>query len=166
LMSSPAQRRSIRTLRPRVQPKPANACVNAETIIFVTGSFSSYGMSTPMRRTRSPCCARRQRPSRRASERDYEFSSCNRDSHWTPLRQASALGSGTIPCFGGCMNPLIQPPSRPDACYGSSARIIGPSISRPLFPRADYGPRRRRRKNQRPIPPTRSRSAPRGVKPQ
>src|SRR5262249_8090451 len=30
---------------------------------------------------------RRKRPScRRASERDYEFSSCNRDSHWTPLR--------------------------------------------------------------------------------
>ena len=55
----------------------------------------------------------------RASERDYEFSSCNRDSHWTPLRQVSTLGSGTIPCFGGCMNPLIQPPSRPDACYGS-----------------------------------------------
>src|SRR6516164_4487349 len=65
---------------------------------------------------------RRERPSRRASERDYEFSSCNRDSHWTPLRQVSTLGSGTIPCFGGCMNPLIQPPSRPDACYGSSAR--------------------------------------------
>jgi hypothetical protein len=31
--------------------------VNAETTVFVTGSFSSYGMSTPMRRTRSPCCA-------------------------------------------------------------------------------------------------------------
>jgi hypothetical protein len=63
--------------------------------------------------------ARHKRPRRRASERDYEFSSCNRDSHWTPLRQVSTLGSGTIPCFGGCMNPLIQPPSRPDACYGS-----------------------------------------------
>src|SRR6516164_3741628 len=62
---------------------------------------------------------RRERPCRRASQRDYEFSSCNRDSHWTPLRQVSTLSSGTIPCFGGCMNPLIQPPSRPDACYGS-----------------------------------------------
>jgi hypothetical protein len=63
--------------------------------------------------------ARRERPRRRASERDYEFSSCNRGSHWTPLRQVSTLGSGTIPCFGGCTNPLIQPPPRPDACYGS-----------------------------------------------
>jgi hypothetical protein len=53
---------------------------------------------------------RRERQRRRASERDYEFSSCNRDSHWTPLRQVSTLGSGTIPCFGSCMNPLIQPP--------------------------------------------------------
>jgi hypothetical protein len=32
--------------------------VNAETEVFATGSFSSPGMSTPMRRTRSPCCAR------------------------------------------------------------------------------------------------------------
>src|SRR6516164_2184900 len=33
--------------------------MNAETPAFATGSFSSYGpMSTPMRRTRSPCCAR------------------------------------------------------------------------------------------------------------
>jgi hypothetical protein len=29
--------------------------VNAETPVFTTGSFSSYAMSTPMRRTRSPC---------------------------------------------------------------------------------------------------------------
>jgi len=40
----------------------------------------------------------------------FDFSSCNRDSHWTPLRQVSTLGSKTIPCFDGCMNPLIQPP--------------------------------------------------------
>ena len=70
---------------------------------------------------------------RRASERDYELSSCNRDSHWTPLRQVSTPGSGTIPCFGGCMNPLIQPPSRPDACYGSSTGVLRARISRPLL---------------------------------
>src|SRR6516162_7750706 len=32
--------------------------MNAETEVFNTGSFSSPGMSTPMRRTRPPCCAR------------------------------------------------------------------------------------------------------------
>jgi hypothetical protein len=58
LRSSPHHRRSIRTLRPSVQPRPASACVNAETQVFNTGSFSSPAESTPMRRTRSPCCAR------------------------------------------------------------------------------------------------------------
>ena len=45
-------------LRSSVQPKPASACVNAEMRAFVAGSFSSHGMSTPMRRTRVSCCAR------------------------------------------------------------------------------------------------------------
>src|SRR5215470_7588627 len=31
------------------------------------------------------------------------------------------------------MNPLIQPPSRPDACYGSSTERLKLSISRLLF---------------------------------
>src|SRR5215831_8871231 len=44
-------------------------------------------MSTPMRRTRLSCCA--PAVSGHAAARDYEFSSCNRDSHWTPLRQVS-----------------------------------------------------------------------------
>src|SRR5262249_4785071 len=42
--------------------------------------------------------ARRERPRRRASERDYEFLSCNRDSHWTPLRQVSTLAAGRYHC--------------------------------------------------------------------
>ena len=58
----------------------------------------------------------RRRPALRLRrERGYEFSSCNRDSHWTPLRQVSTLGSGTIPCFGGCMNPLSEP-NEPETC--------------------------------------------------
>jgi hypothetical protein len=32
--------------------------VNAGMRAFIKGSFSSHGMSAPMRRTRSPCCAR------------------------------------------------------------------------------------------------------------
>ena len=36
----------------------ASACVNAETRRCPSGSFSSYTWSTPVRRTRSPCCAR------------------------------------------------------------------------------------------------------------
>src|SRR5258708_32516111 len=39
------------------QPKPASAGVNAEMRAFARGWFS-IDMSTPMRRTRSPCCAR------------------------------------------------------------------------------------------------------------
>jgi hypothetical protein len=57
LMSSLPQRRSILTLRPSVQPKSASACVNAETRASSTGSFSSPDTNTPIRRTRSPCCA-------------------------------------------------------------------------------------------------------------
>jgi hypothetical protein len=54
------------------KPKSASACVNAERRVLYTGSFSSPDMSTPMRRTRSPCCARAARgqaaalPSKRA----------------------------------------------------------------------------------------------------
>jgi hypothetical protein len=40
-----------------VQPRSASACVNAEMRGFSAGSFSSPYMSTPIRRTRSPCCA-------------------------------------------------------------------------------------------------------------
>ena len=52
-VSPPAQRRSIRTLRPSLQPKSASARVNAERRGFHQGSVSSYGMSTPMRRIRA-----------------------------------------------------------------------------------------------------------------
>ena len=58
LVSSPNHRRSIRRLRPSLQPKSARALVSAERRFFDSGSFSSRGMSTPMRRTRLPCCAR------------------------------------------------------------------------------------------------------------
>jgi hypothetical protein len=49
-VSPPADRRSICTLRPTVQPRLASACVNLETEVL-------SGLSTPMRRMRSPCCA-------------------------------------------------------------------------------------------------------------
>src|SRR5262249_27656273 len=42
----PCHRRSIRKLRPSGQPKPASACVNAETTGFAGGSFSSPNMMT------------------------------------------------------------------------------------------------------------------------
>ena len=45
---------------------------------------------------------------RRASERDYELSSCNRDSHWTPLRQVSNLGSGDDTMFWRLHEPSSQ----------------------------------------------------------
>jgi hypothetical protein len=51
----------------------------------------------------------------------YEFSSCDTDSHLHPA--PSGLNPGQLDdarFWRGCMNPLIQPPSRPDACYGSS----------------------------------------------
>jgi hypothetical protein len=32
--------KSIRTLRPSVQPRSASACVNAETQVFIEGSFA------------------------------------------------------------------------------------------------------------------------------
>jgi hypothetical protein len=57
LMSLPPHLTSIRTLRPTVQPKSASACVNAGMKGFPTGSFSTNDMSTPIRRTRSGCCA-------------------------------------------------------------------------------------------------------------
>jgi hypothetical protein len=41
---------------PSVQPKSASACVNAEMCLR-QGIVFVVGMSTPMRRTRSPCCA-------------------------------------------------------------------------------------------------------------
>jgi hypothetical protein len=58
LLSPPAHRRSIRTSRPLAQPRSASACMNAERRVLYAGSFSSLGMSTLMRRTRSFCCAR------------------------------------------------------------------------------------------------------------
>ena len=47
LMSPPAQRRSIRTLRPLVQPKSASACVNAGRRALCSGSFSLLGIEVP-----------------------------------------------------------------------------------------------------------------------
>jgi hypothetical protein len=53
-----AQRMSICTLRPMIHPDSASACWNAPMRACQTGSFAAAGTSTPMRRTRSPCCAR------------------------------------------------------------------------------------------------------------
>jgi hypothetical protein len=53
-----AQRTSIRTLRPSVQPNWLRASANAAMRACASGSSAVEAMSTPMRRTRSPCCAR------------------------------------------------------------------------------------------------------------
>jgi hypothetical protein len=81
LVSRPPHRKSIRTLRPSVQPKSANAWVNAEMRAFNTGLFSSVVLNTPMRRMRSPCCARAASGHAVAPPRD-EFA----PTHPSPLR--------------------------------------------------------------------------------
>src|SRR5262245_54935734 len=53
-----AQRMSIRTLRPTSQPASCSPCRKAARRACPSASSSSTFMSTPMRRTRSPCCAR------------------------------------------------------------------------------------------------------------
>ena len=52
------QRVSIGTLRPSVQPNSCSACRNAAMRACPSGSSAAVFMSTPMRRTRSACCAR------------------------------------------------------------------------------------------------------------
>ena len=59
--ASPAPRRySIRTLRPSIQPNWCSPCSNAARRARTSVSSASVAdpMSTPMRRTPSPCCAR------------------------------------------------------------------------------------------------------------
>src|SRR5262245_63102366 len=53
----PAQRISIRMLRPSVQPNCCNPPTNAFTRVGYSESFVEAGSSTPMRRIRSGCCA-------------------------------------------------------------------------------------------------------------
>ena len=56
--SAAAQRVSICTLRPIVQPDSCSPCANAVTRAVDSGSAAAGFMSTPMRRIRSACCAR------------------------------------------------------------------------------------------------------------
>src|SRR5262245_3765159 len=56
--SPAAQRRSIRKLRPTAQPNCCRPCRNAARRAWLSGLSASPGMSTPIRRIRSPCCAR------------------------------------------------------------------------------------------------------------
>ena len=57
--ASPAdQRVSIRTLRPSIQPNCWRPCTNAARRACPSVSSAAVVMSTPMRRIRSPCCAR------------------------------------------------------------------------------------------------------------
>ena len=58
LASLPPQRVSIRMLRPSAQPNCCMPCRNAAKRACAFGSFSGTFISTPMRRARSPCCAR------------------------------------------------------------------------------------------------------------
>jgi hypothetical protein len=55
--SPPPQRVSIRTLRPSVQPNCCSACMNAPIWASKSASFATWLIRTPMRRTRSGCCA-------------------------------------------------------------------------------------------------------------
>jgi hypothetical protein len=52
-----AQCVSIRTLRPMVHPDSASVCKNAPMRVCDSASSAENGMSTPMRRIRSACCA-------------------------------------------------------------------------------------------------------------
>ena len=56
--SPPRQRYSISTLLPSVHPSFASAPRNAAIIGCTDGSLSIKPANTPMRRIRSPCCAR------------------------------------------------------------------------------------------------------------
>src|SRR5262245_62405670 len=57
--SAAGQRYSIFTFRPSAQPNCCSACRNAAMLGCKRGSSVSWPPgSTPMRRTRSPCCAR------------------------------------------------------------------------------------------------------------
>ena len=57
-MSPLLQRTSIRRLRPTAQPASCSPCASAVRRACDSGSFGVVNMSTPMRRIRSPCCAR------------------------------------------------------------------------------------------------------------
>ena len=55
---SAAQRVSMRTLRPSVQPNCCSPCTNAARRATPSGASVASALSTPMVRIRSPCCAR------------------------------------------------------------------------------------------------------------
>src|SRR5262249_46976419 len=48
----------MRTLRPSLQPSFSSVCRNAVRFARASASFSTNGLSTPILRTRSACCAR------------------------------------------------------------------------------------------------------------
>ena len=64
LPASVPQRVSMRALRPSVQPNCCSACTNAVLRACPSGSSAAKFMNTPMRRTRSACCARAARGQR------------------------------------------------------------------------------------------------------
>src|SRR5262249_1531175 len=47
----------MRTLRPSLQPSFSSVCRNAVRFARASASFSTNGLSTPILRTRSACCA-------------------------------------------------------------------------------------------------------------
>jgi hypothetical protein len=51
------KRYSIRKLRPSLQPNSSSPCRNAASQTCTSGLFAAPDTSTPMRRTRSACCA-------------------------------------------------------------------------------------------------------------
>src|SRR6478672_3416600 len=48
----------MRTFCPSIQPSCGSACVKAVSRLCPSASLAGQGMSTPMRRMRSDCCAR------------------------------------------------------------------------------------------------------------
>jgi hypothetical protein len=105
LMSSPAQRRSIRTLQPSVQPKPASASERGDVglslrIVFVVRhehADAPHAAALLRARRERPCC-------RRAAERGRS------------IRAVEAKSSSGPPVRGPCEGARSRENSTPQAC--------------------------------------------------
>jgi len=81
-----AQRVSIRTLWPMVQPDCCSPCRNAPKRVCHTGSSAAAGSSTPMRRTLvAACCAR---AAKRANPSNYGAGLLTEGAEWEGYQAA------------------------------------------------------------------------------
>ena len=98
-------RRSIRTLRPSLQPKSAGAGVNAE-MRGAAGSFSSNDVSTHVPYAVVLLHPRRERPCRpRAAEKVMN----SRDSHCGHVKSGDCLGAKKAPSDDQSASPPLGP---------------------------------------------------------